>query len=137
YQLRRAGNKGVTVREVTSDEVADPASPLHRAVQALADEWLDGRGMAPMRFLVQLEPLSFADERVLLVAEAGGQTVGFLSAVPVYARRRLFVEDLLRADDAPNGTVELLVDRAMRAAAARGDDGVTLGLAPLAGEVAP
>jgi len=137
YQVRRARKKGVTVREVETAEVADPGSALHRAVAALGAAWLAGRGMAPMRFLVQLEPLTFADERVLLVAEQGGAVVGFLSAVPVYARRRLFVEDILRAETAPNGTVELLIDGAMRAAARRGDAAVTLGLAPLAGAVAP
>lgn len=137
YQLRRARKKGVAVREVDAAEVADPTSPLHRAVAALADAWMAGRGMAPMRFLVQLEPLSFPDERVLFVATRGDEVVGFLSAVPVYARRRLFVEDLLRAPGAPNGTIELLVDAAMRAAHARDDAGVTLGLAPLSGDVAP
>jgi phosphatidylglycerol lysyltransferase len=137
YQLRRAGKKGVIVREVTAAEIADPASPVHRAVESLAAAWMAGRGMAPMRFLVQLEPLTFAEERVLFVATRGDEIVGFLSAVPVYARRRLFVEDLLRAPHAPNGTIELLVDAAMRAAHARDDAGVTLGLAPLAGDVAP
>ncbi len=137
YQLRRARKKGVSVREVDAATVADRASPLHAAVERLAGAWLEGRGMAPMRFLVQLEPLSFPDERVLFVATRGDEIVGFLSAVPVYARRRLFVEDLLRAPGAPNGTLELLVDAAMRAAHARDDAGVTLGLAPLAGDVAP
>jgi phosphatidylglycerol lysyltransferase len=137
YQLRRAKKKGVVVREVTAAEVADKTSPVHRAVESLAATWMAGRGMAPMRFLVQLEPLTFADERVLFVATKGDEIVGFLSAVPVYARRRLFVEDMLRAPHAPNGTIELLVDAAMRAAHARDDAGVTLGLAPLAGDVAP
>lgn len=137
YQLRRAGKKGVKVRAVSPEEVADPEAPLHRTVEELARQWLAGRGMAPMQFLVRLEPLTFPNERVLLVAEQGAQVVGFLSAVPVFARRRLFVEDLLRAPHAPNGTIELLIDAAMRAARERGDDGVTLGLAPLAGEVAP
>jgi lysylphosphatidylglycerol synthetase-like protein (DUF2156 family) len=43
---------------------------------------------------------------------------------------------MLRGRRAPNGTIELLIDAAMRAAAARGDREVTLGLAPLAGPVA-
>ena len=137
YQLRRAAKKGVAVRAVEPEEIASPTSKLHGEVERLAASWLAGRGMAPMRFLVQLEPLSFADERVLLVAMRGDDVVGFLSAVPVYARRRLFVEDLLRAPGAPNGTVEVLIDAAMRAAHARGDVAVTLGLAPLAGDVAP
>jgi phosphatidylglycerol lysyltransferase len=88
-----------------------------------------------MGFLVALEPTTYTEERVVLVAERAGVVVGFLSAVPVYARRRLFVEHLVRGPQAPNGTTELLVDAAMREAAARHDDGVTLGLAPLAGDV--
>lgn len=135
-QLRRARNKGVTTRIVT-----DIVDPLRTQIVELAAHWLATRRMAPMGFLVQLEPLRAAHERVLIVAEqttaSGTELVGFLSAVPVYARRRLFVEDLCRERRAPNGTVELMIDAAMRAAAARGDDGVTLGLAPLAGAVPP
>lgn len=137
YQLQRARRKGVVAREVSSAEVAASGSELHRAVARLGNEWLDGRRMPPMRFLVQLEPLGFAEERVLYVAERNGDVVGFLSAVPVYARRRLFIEDLLRSPDAPNGTVEVLIEAALGSARARGHHAVTLGLAPLAGEVAP
>jgi phosphatidylglycerol lysyltransferase len=46
------------------------------------------------------------------------------------------LEDLLRDPHAPNGTAELLVDAVMRWALARGSRWLTLGLAPLAGEVA-
>jgi len=135
YQLRRARSKGVTVRRVGAAELADPE--LRDAITALARRWLATRKIAPMGFLVQLELLTFASERVLLVAERDGEVAGFLSAVPVYARRRLFIEDVLRAPGAPNGTTELLIDAAMRAAVERGDETVTLGLAPLAGAVAP
>jgi lysylphosphatidylglycerol synthetase-like protein (DUF2156 family) len=136
YQLRRARGKGVAVRVVDPAEVATPEAPLRAAIAALAADWLASRRMAPMGFLVQLEPLTFAEERVLIVAEHAGAVVGFLSAVPVYARGRLFIEDVLRAGHAPNGTTELLIDAAMRAAAGRGDQTVTMGLAPLAGGVA-
>jgi len=57
--------------------------------------------------------------------------------VPVFARRGWFVEDLIRAPEAPNGTAELLIDAAMRAAAAEGSRYLTLGLAPLAGAIGP
>ncbi|MBY0275023.1 DUF2156 domain-containing protein [Candidatus Binatia bacterium] len=135
YQLRRAQRKGVTVRVATADELAPADAPVRRAILQLGTQWLAARRMAPMGFLVQLEPLTFAEERTVLVAERDGELVAFLSAVPVYARRRLFVEDLIRGRRAPNGTTELLIDAAMRAAAVRGDDTVTLGLAPLAGAV--
>ncbi|MDC0679622.1 DUF2156 domain-containing protein [Sorangium atrum] len=134
-QLRRARAKGVVARSVSRGELEDPGSPLRGEVERLMARWASSRPMAPMGFLVQLEPFSFAGERRYVVAEAGGAVVGFLAAVPVYARRGLFLEDLLRDPSAPNGTTELLVDQAMRAAAAEERLYVTLGLAPLAGPV--
>jgi phosphatidylglycerol lysyltransferase len=69
---------------------------------------------------------------LLLVAERAGAVVGLASAAPVPARGRLFIEHFVRAPDAPNGTVELLVDGVMQRARA---PEVTLGLAPLTGAV--
>ncbi len=135
YQLRRARHKHVEVRRLASDELA-AGTRLRAQIDELGRHWQRTHRMPPMRFLVQLEPLTFASERLLYVAELHGVPVGLASAVPVYARRRVFIEDLVRAPDAPNGTVELLVDAVMRAVVAFGLDEVTLGLAPLAGDVA-
>jgi phosphatidylglycerol lysyltransferase len=136
-QLRRAKAKGVRVRAVPSDEIADPLSPIRNAVEELVDAWLRTRPMAPMGFLVGVEPFAHADERRYFVAEKDGRVLGVLIAVPVYARNGWFFENLLRAPEAPNGTAELLVDLGMRAAAEEGSPYVTLGLAPLAGDVSP
>ena len=135
YQVRRARNKGVNVRHASADELAR-GTELRDAVDQLGKRWQASQRMPPMEFLVTLEPLGYAAERAVLVAEHRGAVVGMASCVPVYARRRLFVEDFVRSPDAPNGTVELLVDAAMRAAVAAGRGEVTLGLAPLAGGVA-
>ncbi len=136
-QLRRARAKSVKVRVPTRDEIADRESPVRRAIAALIARWLDSRAMAPMGFLVDLAPFEFAHERRYYVAERDGRLVGFLAAVPVFARNGWFFEDLLRDPNAPNGTAELLVDAAMNEAAAGGAEYVTLGLAPLAGEISP
>jgi phosphatidylglycerol lysyltransferase len=135
YQLRRASHKGVTVRRVMPGELAE-GSELRTRITTLAAAWWETRKMAPMRFLVAVEPFTFAADRTTLIAERDGAVIGIGSAVPVAARGRLFVEDFLRADDAPNGTVELIVDGAMRCAHADGYRELTLGLAPLAGNVA-
>lgn len=134
-QLRRARAKGVIVRKVASEELEASEAPLRREVDRLIARWAASRPMAPMGFLVQMEPFAFAEERRYFVAEAAGKVVGFLAAAPVYARRGLFLEDLLRDPGAPNGTTELLVDLAIRTAAAEGGLYVTMGLAPLAGPV--
>jgi phosphatidylglycerol lysyltransferase len=135
YQLRRARKKDVAVRRIDARELA-PGTPLRLQLDDLELHWQATHRMAPMRFLVQLEPLAFASERVLFVAERGGQLVGLASAVPVYAKKRLFLEDFVRSPGAPNGTVELLVDAVMRCTPQLGMPELTLGLAPLSGGVA-
>lgn len=134
-QLRRATAKGVVVRYAGAQELAEPGSHTRHAIERLVQRWLATRGMSPMSFLVRVEPFTFLDERRVFVAERDGTIVAFLGAIPVYARDGWFVEDLVRDPQAPNGTMELLVDAAMRGAAAEGSTWVTLGLAPLAGDV--
>ncbi len=135
-QIRRAANKGLVVREAPASEFAE-SSPLRRAAEKLCAAWLQARRMAPMGFLVGVELFGFAEARRYFVAEQNGVLVALLAAVPIYARSGWLVEDLLRSDRAPNGTAEALVDIAMRNFAQSGSRYATLGLAPLAGEVAP
>jgi phosphatidylglycerol lysyltransferase len=135
-QVRRARAKGVTVRTPALAELA-VGQPLRVALDALIARWLASRAIAPMGFLVHVDPFTFPEERRYFVAEQDGALVGFLSAIPIYARPGWFFEDFLRSPDAPNGTVELLVDAGMRAAAADAVPYVTLGLVPLSGEVSP
>ena len=131
-QLRRARSQGVTVRAVTSGEIR-PGAPLRVAIDGLVKRWLASRAMAPMGFLVDVEPYGFAEERRYWVAERAGVLVGLAIAVPVYGRDGWHIEDLLRAPDAPKGTNVMLVDQAMRAFAREGSRYVTLGMVPLAG----
>ncbi|MET0402288.1 MAG: DUF2156 domain-containing protein [Cystobacter sp.] len=135
-QLRRAKAKGVRVRVLATEEVREPSSPVRQELERLMAGWLGSRRMAPMGFLVQLSPFDRAEERRYLVAERDGKVMAFLSAIPVYAREGWFVQHLPRDKRAPNGTVELLVDGLMRVAAQEGRGYLTLGLAPLSGEVA-
>ncbi len=135
-QIRRAQAKGVTVRQLTASDV-DGDAVLRQTLEAHVRRWQASRAMAEMGFLVRVEPLLDADERLLFVAEHDTRVVGLLSMAPVYARRGWLFEDLLRDASAPNGTSELLVDAGMRAIAARGCGWATLGLAPLSGAVSP
>ena len=142
-QIRRARAKQVTVRALDPRLFAAPAGEPRASVERLIARWQAVRPMPPMGFLVQMHLDSQLAERRFFTATQGGtatrggELVGFLSMVPVFARGGWFVEDLLRLPEAPNGTAELLVDAAMRAAAAEGSRYLTLGLAPLAGAVGP
>lgn len=134
-QLRRARAKGVAVRRLGPEELAQSEGAPRRELDRLIDRWLRSRRLPPMGFLVQVYPYSFAEERRFFVAEQHGRMVAFLAMVPVYARNGWLLEDLLREPGSPNGTAELLIDAAMRTAAEEGSEYVTLGLAPLAGRV--
>jgi len=135
-QLRRARAKEVQVRAIPAAELLAPSSATHAEIAALVSQWLRARELAPMGFLVQAEPLTFLPEQRVFVAAHQGTLVGLLAMSPIYARGGWLLQRLVRAEGAPNGTVEALIDQAMRAAASDGARLVTLGLAPLAGRVA-
>jgi phosphatidylglycerol lysyltransferase len=133
-QFRRAAAKGVTVRQLTVTELE--GGPTRDAMTSVAERWLATREMAPMGFLVNHELFAFPGHRRCFVAEAEGRVVGFAAIVPVPARNGWFIEDLIRSEEAPNGTAELLVDAVMRWAASADCGWLTLGMTPLAGDVA-
>ena len=125
-QLNRARNKAVCV-----DEWRGPDDAQREALRACLAEWLAGRGLPALHFLVEPETLHRLEDRRVFVATREGSVVGFLLASPVPARGGWLVEQLIRATGAPNGTNELLLDHAMRTLAAEGTTYVTLGLSPL------
>ncbi len=126
-QLNRARNKGVNVAEWTIEKAHD--NPL--LVECL-HEWLGSKGLPPLAFLVEPDTLSRLFDRRIFVAECDEKVVGFLLLSPVVQRNGwLFEQFIHRPGIAPNGTVELMIDTAMRTLAADGYDYATLGLAPL------
>lgn len=125
-QLHRARNKDLRVEAWSADRARE-----HRALRRVLHEWLGGRGLPPMRFLVEPDTLGRILDRRVFVATCRGEPVAFLLASPVPSRQGWLVEQIVRGRDAPNGTSELLVDAAMRALAADGARYVTLGLSPL------
>lgn len=126
-QLNRSRNKGVAVTAMPAEEATG-----HVQLRRVLDEWLATRGLPPMHFLVEPDTLSrLFDRRVFVARLSTGKIVAFLVASPAPARRGWLIEQFVRGRDAPNGTVELLLDAAMRSLAAEGYEYVTLGLSPL------
>ncbi|HEX7477184.1 MAG TPA: DUF2156 domain-containing protein [Polyangiales bacterium] len=133
-QLRRARAKGVHVRRATAQELQ--VGPTRVGIMRVVERWLETRGMAPMEFLVRVDPFTFPNKRACFVAEQDGSVIGFAGVIPVPTRSGWFIENLVRDPDAPNGTSELLVDAVMRWLATTTSTWLTLGLTPLAGDVA-
>src|SRR5262245_38263632 len=67
-QLRRAQAKAVTVRALVPGELA-VGQPIRVALDGLIGRWLASRPIAPMGFLVHVDPFSFPGERRYFVAE--------------------------------------------------------------------
>lgn len=126
-QVNRAGNKNVKVTEWKIERAHN--NPL---LNECLQEWLASKGLPPLAFLVEPDTLSRLFDRRVFVAECNAKVVGFLLLSPVAQRNGwLFEQFIHRPHIAPNGTVELMIDTAMRTLAADGYDYATLGLAPL------
>lgn len=125
-QLNRARNKGLRVVEWSRAQATE-----NPALQHCLDEWLTDRRMSELHFLVEPATLGFLNGRRIFVAERAGAPLGFLIASPIPLRRGWLIEQVIRGREAPNGTAESLIDTAVRAFAADGDEMITLGLAAL------
>lgn len=125
YQFNRARNKGVTVRELSTEE-AENSEGLRRVLK----EWLDTRGHPPLHFLVEPETLDYLQDRRTFVAEYDGSPVAFLNLCPVPKRNGWLTEQFPRLQNSPNGTVELLMHEAAHALAIDGAEYLTMGLVP-------
>src|SRR5437763_3097178 len=132
--VNRAQREGVRV-----ESVEEPDENLRRETESLCRRWLDTRRAATsFGWLFLLDPFQHAGHKRFFTArDASGALVGFLAASPVPARGGWYLEDVLRAPDAPQGTADLLVVEALTRLAASGARIATLGTSPLAREGKP
>jgi phosphatidylglycerol lysyltransferase len=125
-QLNRDRNKGVVVtewpvkRSRNNDELA-----------AVLSAWLSSKGLPPLHFMVETHTLARLENRRVFVAQLGGTPVGFVVLSPVANRNGWLFEQFPHRPGAPNGTVELMIDTAMRELARGRCNYATLGLSPL------
>lgn len=125
-QLNRARNKGVTVTEWLPEKAHE-----NPALRECLRQWLAAKGLPPLHFMVETDTLGRLIDRRVFVAESGGKAIGFVLLSPVAQRNGWLFEQYVYQPGSPNGTVELMIDTAMRALATDGCDYATLGLAPL------
>jgi phosphatidylglycerol lysyltransferase len=125
-QLNRARNKGVTVAEWSNEEARK-----HPALAEVLSLWLASKGLPPLHFLVEPDTLGRLYDRRVFVAERQGVVAGFVVLSPVPTRKGWLFEQFVHRPGSPNGTVELMIDAAMRSLAANGCEYATLGLSPL------
>jgi phosphatidylglycerol lysyltransferase len=129
-QLNRARNKAVVVSEWDRTSATD-----NPALRKVLGQWLSTRGLPEMHFLVEPDTLGFLSDRRVFVAERDGHPVGFTVLCPIPDRSGWLTEQFVRGKGAPNGTVELMVDAAIRQIGAEGAEMVTMGMVPLSRRV--
>ena len=125
-QLNRARNKGVTVSEWANHEATN-----HPDLLRCLHEWLEARPFPPLHFLVEPQTLDRLYDRRIFVARRNGEAIGFVVLSPIPRQNGWLVEQIIRGKEAPNGTAELMVDRAARTIGSENCTYLTLGLAPL------
>jgi len=125
-QVNRARNKGVVITEWPVEK-ANNNSQLDECLHS----WLATKGLPPLHFVVEPETLGRLENRRIFVAERDGKVVAFLILSPIPERKGWLTEQFPHRPGAPNGTVELMMDDAIRILAKDGCEYVTLGLSPL------
>ncbi len=125
-QLNRAKNKGVRIEEWQVDRAQNNLE-LHRVLS----EWLETRGLPTMHFLVEPQTLGDLEGRRIFVALIQQKPVAFLVLSPIPQRKGYLTEQFPRGFQAPNGTVELLMDSGIRAIERAGAEYLTMGIVPL------
>lgn len=125
-QFNRARNKGVQVREMAIEE-ARRDERLRNCLHA----WLESKGLPPLHFVIEPETLDRLENRRVFVAERGGDVAAFLTLSPIPERAGWLTEQFPHHPKAPNGTVELMMDAAIRKLSDEGYEYITLGLSPL------
>ena len=125
-QFNRARNKGIEIHEWTAERAHnDPA------LRECLDEWLATKGLPPLHFVIEPETLERLENRRVFVAERDQRVEAFLILSPVPTRSGWLTEQFPHRPGAPNGTVELMMDRAIRNLGEEGYQYVTLGISPL------
>lgn len=125
-QFNRARNKGVSITEWSVERATNNAE-LHECLKA----WFTLKGLPPLHFVIEPETLGRLENRRIFVAEHNSRVAAFLVLSPIPIRKGWLTEQFPHHPKAPNGTVELMMDHAIRRLCDEGFEYVTLGLSPL------
>jgi len=129
-KISRAKRSGVVVEET------DPGV-LESTLDAVDRAWLraKGRHVKPLRFLVGEHGAGAGGRRRLFVARTGGETVAYITYVPVYGSRPGWLHDLSRrhTGTVPPGVMEMLNATAIERFSAEGAGWLHFGFTPFTG----
>jgi phosphatidylglycerol lysyltransferase len=129
--VNRALRSGVRIELIT-----DLNESIKQEVADVSLQWLQSRPAATtFGWLLALDPfLCFESKKLFAARDKDERMIGLLSVSPIPARNGWYLEDVIRAKDAPSGTSDLLVVEALKRLKREGATLATLGTTPLARE---
>jgi len=132
----RAGVNQALRGGIQVENVVGFSDELKEETMELCISWLRTRRAATtFGWLLALDPFLRSERKKLFAArDANHRLVALLAASPIPARDGWYLEDVVRAPNAPRGTADLLVFEALQRLKAEGVTMATLGTAPLARE---
>ena len=127
-QLNRAVKKGVKTHRLK--EAMQAGLVTANDLEVLRQEWLSKHPIAPIGFLAKAELRIESLHESCWIALSGQRLVGLIACIPTPGQTGWFFEDLFRHQDAPHGTMELLVKHAFDQRTNQTQPFVTLGMVP-------
>lgn len=129
---KTAAHKGVQIRQFRP--LAPGAAAMAEQLKDIDQKWLYSRGMERLRFTLGSLSLDNPGDRLYFVAEQAGEVVAFVTYAPIYQRKGCYLDLMRRCDNAPTGTMDLLLTTSFRLLQEMGIEIVTMGMVPLVNE---
>jgi lysylphosphatidylglycerol synthetase-like protein (DUF2156 family) len=131
-KISRAKRAGVSVTELTPDELDDPRAGLE--LDDVDADWLAGKGEHELAFMIGERGGRGRRHRRIFVARRDGRAVAYATYSPCFGQRPGWLYDLTRRrPTAPTGTIEHLFHTALSQLQAEECAWLHLGLTPFAG----
>jgi lysylphosphatidylglycerol synthetase-like protein (DUF2156 family) len=121
---------GLAVRRYDRASAPDPA--VDEQLEEVSEEWLAEKRLGEMGFSLGRFSLESLDRAIVFLCGEGERVIGFTSWRPYRGGRAALLDLMRKRKDAPSGTMDLLVARALEELRAAGLEEASLANAPLA-----
>ena len=128
--VHKVTHMGLTVRRY--DRAAAPEPAIDEQLEEISEEWLAEKRLGEMSFSLGRFSLESLDDAFVFLCMNGERVIAFTSWRPYRAGGAALLDLMRKRKDAPSGTMDLLVARALEGLHAAGLEEASLANAPLA-----
>jgi phosphatidylglycerol lysyltransferase len=128
--VHKVTRMGLTVRRYDRAGASEPA--IDEQLEEISEEWLAEKRLGEMGFSLGRFSLEALDDAFVFLCMSGERMIAFTSWRPYRAGRAALLDLMRKRKDAPSGTMDLLVARALEELHEAGLEEASLANAPLA-----